>query len=310
MNREPRAIFGAVVTLAVACSGDRLAAGPTYFDAARVQGTSDTLIADLRDSGLVALSALGPRVYQVLFNARVAAPPTPPGEIPSSLLGRHYVLETVSGGYVVAATPSADTASVEFVLYASDTAGGQPRSPLTELVVYRLRNGASLPFTLERAADTTVQGTSVITAGYLTGSLEVTAVAAVPRGTSIHFAYRRWFQDPQSRAEDAELRSGDPPDQIVLTQRRESGTAFDLSSATAVIGNDSIRIFSSSIDFKEHVYANGIEISTVPPPTGPTPVTLSEAEKRALAALRVAFRESARIAAGLAKPLQGLSSLP
>jgi hypothetical protein len=72
-------------------------------------------------------------------------------------------------------------------------------------------------------------------------------------------------------------------------------------SQNARIGDDSITIVSSSIDFGEHVYANGVEISTT---------SLSEAEKQALAALRVAFWRSAQIAAGLSKPLQGLSTLP
>jgi len=273
---------------------------PTYFDVAHVQGASDTLIADLRDSGLVALTALGARIYQLLHNARVAPPPTPFGEIPSSVLGRHYLLETVSGEYVVAAAPSADPASVEFVLYASDSALGQPLSPLTELGLYRLRHDASLPFTVERAADTTVDGTSVISTGFQTGSLEVTAVGAVPRGRSIHFLYRRSFQNTQS-GEVTELRSGDPQNQIVLTRSSESGMAFDMLSQNARIGDDSITIGSSSIDFREHVYANGVEISTS---------SLSEAEKQALAALRAAFWRSAQIAAGLAKPLQGLSTLP
>ena len=139
--------------------------------------------------------------------------------------------------------------------------------PLTEIAVYRLRSSEALPFTLERAADTTVRGTTIITVGAFTDSLELTA-DATPRGATIHFVQRRHFQNSLS-VRDMALRSGDPPDEIVLTQRWESGSAFDAFSQTALIGNDTISFVTSSIDKVWHVYANGVEISRSPP--GPSP---------------------------------------
>ena len=281
------------------------------FDAAAVQSASTMLIDVCRDTDLAGATVLGGKI-NVALASLLASSASPADPIPPEALGRVFVLTGADGGYVRVPNSSTDAASAAFTLYQAITLNWQGSGPflVTPLVptgFYRLRTGAPVGFTVERAAGTAGGRADTIVSGFGTGTHQNEATISLASRPRIHIA-DHWTAMPWSGSTatsyDAEMTWGSAPAIGLLVTHYRVGPvgAANESRSRLGLGADTISVVNQDIYRGYHFFVNGTEANTefVTVRNG---LTLSADETVALRLVLQAMQNCSRLASELLAPM-------
>lgn len=288
---------GGTAVIDASCEGESGAATVrvTYFDAAEWTEILTPVAETLNDPVWLAQYATAYSISRFLRGRRTAES-VPEGVFPASVVGVRFGFsgEPTWFGDYEAVGPATDPQTVEFLLYAADTATWQFVTPARAAGTLTIRPADSTYQVSDATQVTGVGVFSTFTGFGLSGGQSVLTEVEFSEG-GLHYWYDAavpWLSE-FSLAESFVLPADGPPFQYENHLR--TGPAFSTGRRSATIGTDLYEEFSNSADKQLHKRINGEEV------TG----TLTSEEEAAIALIVRIFR-SARWLTQLGEPYWGL----